>query len=173
MTARVARLQSSWLRSVRAALPGLALALAALPAAAPALATGSIAAGKPQTGLKVVPLTIVTASSGKSHGYKVEVAETEAQQAHGMMYRTRMAPNTGMIFPMNPPREASFWMRNTLVPLDIIFIGADGRVRNIVADAVPHSETPLNSIGQIAAVLELAGGEAARVGLKPGDRIKW
>ena len=173
MTARVARLQSSWHRSVRAALPGLALALAALPAAAPAFATGSIAAGKPQTGLKVVPLTIVTASSGKSHAYKVEVAQTEAQQAHGMMFRTAMAPNSGMIFPMHPPRTASFWMENTLIPLDLLFIGADGRIRNIIAEATPKSQAMLNSLGPVAAVLELKGGEAARIGAKPGDRVVW
>ncbi|PZU47101.1 MAG: DUF192 domain-containing protein [Sphingomonas sp.] len=171
MTARVARLQSSWHRSVRAF--ALALALAALPAAAPAFATGSIAAGKPQTGLKVVPLTIVTASSGKIHAYKVEVAQTEAQQAHGMMFRTKMAPNTGMIFPMNPPRQAGFWMENTLIPLDLLFIGADGRIRNIVSNAVPKSRAALMSAGPVAAVLELAGGEADRIGARPGDKVSW
>lgn len=125
----------------------------------------------PQTGLKVVPLTIV--SGAKEHRYKVEVAQTSAQQSKGMMFRTKVSPGTGMIFPMQPPRPASFWMRNTLVSLDLLFIGADGRIRNIVADAVPHSEAPLNSIGDVAAVLELAGGEAARAGFKPGDRVRW
>jgi uncharacterized membrane protein (UPF0127 family) len=150
----------------------LALLLAlALPANAPLLARAPIEAGKPQTGLRVVPLSIT--AGGKTHGYKVEVAETSAQQAHGMMFRTGMAPATGMIFPMKPPRSASFWMENTLIPLDLVFIGADGKVRNIVADAVPHSQAPLSSFGPVAAVLELKGGEAARIGVKPGDKVIW
>jgi len=151
------------------------LLLASVPAAlvapvAPAEARSE--AGRPQTGLKTVPLTIRTAN-GKNHIYKVEVAATPGQQAHGMMFRTSMAPATGMIFPMNPPRPASFWMRNTLISLDLIFIGADGRVRNIIAGAVPKSEAGLNSAGPVAAVLELAAGEAEKIGLKPGDSVRW
>lgn len=90
-----------------------------------------------------------------------------------MMFRTRMEPMTGMIFPMKPPRPASFWMENTLIPLDLVFIGADGKVRNIAADAVPRSRASLSSFGPVAAVLELKGGEAARIGLKPGDKVSW
>lgn len=138
---------------------------------APLQARAVAEAGKPQTGLKVVPLSI--SAGGKVHRYKVEVAQTSAQQAHGMMFRTAMAPNTGMIFPMSPPRPASFWMENTLISLDLVFIGADGKVRNIVAGAVPRSQAPLSSFGPVAAVLELKGGEAERIGLKPGDAISW
>lgn len=90
-----------------------------------------------------------------------------------MMFRTRMAPMTGMIFPMDPPRQATFWMENTLIPLDLLFIGADGRIRNIIANAVPKSRAQLPSAGPVAAVLELAGGEADRIGAKPGDRVIW
>ncbi|MGQ5700904.1 DUF192 domain-containing protein [Sandaracinobacteroides sp. A072] len=130
------------------------------------------ARGQPQTGLEVIALSIRT-QDGKRHDYRVELAKTPEQQAHGMMFRTRMAPRTGMLFPMTPAREAGFWMRNTLIPLDLLFIGADGRVRNIAAMAVPHSESLLLSDGPVAAVLELAGGEAARIGVKPGDRVEW
>jgi uncharacterized membrane protein (UPF0127 family) len=84
-----------------------------------------------------------------------------------------MAPNTGMIFPMDPPRPAAFWMENTLIPLDLLFIGADGRIRNIIANAVPKSRAQLPSAGPVAAVLELAGGEADRIGARPGDRVIW
>ncbi len=150
----------------------LALLAPLSPMAAPAQAAGSLAAGKPQTGLKVVPLTIET-STGKRHVYKVEVAATSAQQAHGMMHRTGMAPMTGMIFPMDPPRPAAFWMENTLIPLDLLFIGADGRIRNIISNAVPKSRAQLPSAGSVAAVLELAGGEADRIGARPGDRVIW
>ncbi|MFN3371196.1 MAG: DUF192 domain-containing protein [Sphingomonadaceae bacterium] len=157
----------------------VALALAVAPAATPAVgrppaaeAPSEAKPGKPQTGLRVVPLTIET-SDGRTHRYRVEVAETAAQQAHGMMFRTSVPAGTGMIFPMRPPRPAAFWMQNTLVSLDLVFIGADGRVRNIAERAVPRSEALLASAGPVAAVLELAGGEAERIGLRPGDRIRW
>lgn len=143
-----------------------------LPVAIAAPAAAAIQPGKPQTGLKVVPLTIETAG-GKRHSYRVEVAATPAQQATGMMFRTKMAPMTGMIFPMDPPRSAAFWMENTLIPLDLLFIGADGRIRNIIAEAVPGSRMQLPSAGPVAAVLELAGGEAERIGARPGDKVSW
>jgi uncharacterized protein len=150
--------------SVRLSAFGIAAGLALLApvpfAAVPAHAAGSIAGGKPQTGLKVVPLSI-------------EVAATAAQQAHGMMHRTRMVPMAGMIFPMDPPRQAAFWMENTLIPLDLVFIGADGRIRNIIANAIPKSQAQLRSAGPVAAVLELAGGETDRIGARPGDKVVW
>jgi len=148
--------------------------MAAIPLAMTIPASQAVAeavSGRPQTGLKIIPLTIET--GGKSHIYKVEVAATPAQQAHGMMFRTAMPPGTGMLFPMQPPRPASFWMRNTLISLDLIFIGANGKVRNIIAGAVPRSDAPLTSVGPVAAVLELQAGEAERIGLKPGDAVRW
>jgi uncharacterized membrane protein (UPF0127 family) len=150
----------------------LAAGLFPAPAAVAATAAVAIAPGKPQTGLQVIPLVIETAG-GRRHPYRVEVAATPAQQAHGMMYRTGMAPGTGMLFPLEPPRAASFWMENTLIPLDLLFIGSDGRIRNIVAGAVPRSRAPLSSVGPVVAVLELAGGEAERIGAQPGDRVRW
>lgn len=149
----------------------VAIATLAPPFHPPALARAS-AEGRPQAGLKVIPLSLRTAN-GKVHAYKVEVAATPDQQAHGMMFRTTVPPKTGMLFPLSPPRNAAFWMRNTFVPLDLIFIGSDRRVRNIIADAVPKSEAMLPSVGPVVAVLELAGGEAQRIGLAPGDRVDW
>ena len=149
------------------------LALVGAAPAAPVLARETTpAAGKPQTGLRVIPLSIET-SGGKRHAYKVEVAATPAQQAHGMMFRTKMPPGTGMLFPHDPPSPASFWMENTLIPLDLLFIGTDGRIRNIAANAVPKSRAPLSSVGPVIAVLELPGGEAERIGAKPGDKVQW
>ena len=84
-----------------------------------------------------------------------------------------MGADEGMIFPMSPPRMASFWMRNTVIPLDIVFVGSDGRILNIAAQAIPYNETPLNSIGPVKAVLELNGGRAAALGIGPGDLVKW
>lgn len=172
MTGREARLQWCWSpRDIWRASAALALLVAPVALPGTAIAKPAIETGKPQSGLKVVPLTIET--GGKLHRYKVEVAATSGQQAHGMMFRTQMAPMTGMLFPMSPPRSAGFWMENTLISLDLIFIGADGRVRNIAAEAVPHSRAILESVGPVAAVLELKGGEAARIGVKPGDKVSW
>ncbi len=141
-------------------------------AQAQAAPPATIPAGKAQTGLAVQPLSITTAD-GKAHRYRVEVAQTTAQQAHGMMFRTEVPPMTGMLFPFAEPRPASFWMENTLVPLDLLFIGSDGRIRNIVANAQPKSRALLNSVGPVIAVLELAGGEAERIGARPGDHVVW
>ena len=91
----------------------------------------------------------------------------------GLMYRDKLAPDRGMIFPFDPPRDASFWMRNTLIPLDMIFVRADGSIANIAANTVPYSEVPMTSEGPVAAVLEIAGGRAAELGIKPGDKVEW
>jgi uncharacterized membrane protein (UPF0127 family) len=95
------------------------------------------------------------------------------EQAKGLMFRTQMGAGEGMIFPMVPPRLASFWMKNTVIPLDIIFIGADRRILNVAANAVPYSETPIPSWGKAGAVLELNGGRAAALGIVAGDRVDW
>jgi uncharacterized membrane protein (UPF0127 family) len=84
-----------------------------------------------------------------------------------------MGPDEGMLFPMDPPRKASFWMRNTVIPLDIIFVGPDRRIINIAADAVPYSEENLHSDSPAAAVLELNGGRVAELGIEPGDKVEW
>jgi len=125
----------------------------------------------PVSGLTVVPLTVTTASG--AHTFKVEVAATPGEQERGLMFRTVMGADEGMIFPMDPPRPAAFWMKNTVIPLDIIFIGADHKVLNIFANAVPYDLTPLPSKGDAAAVLELNGGRAAQIGLKAGDTVTW
>ncbi len=159
---------------MRRAAPIIAL-LIALAACAPAEARRSapaLSAGHhPVSGLKVVPLTV---THGKTaHHFRVEVAKTEAEQEKGLMFRTAMGADEGMIFPMTPPRYAAFWMRNTVLPLDIIFIGADHRVLNVAAQAVPYSDTPLPSLGAAAAVLELNGGRAAELGIGRGDLVRW
>lgn len=125
----------------------------------------------PESGLAVVPLTVV--SGGKSHVFRVEVAASEAEQAKGLMFRTAMGGDEGMIFPEKMPRKAAFWMRNTVIPLDLLFIGPDHRVLNIATDAVPYDETPLPSAGPVIAVLELNAGRAAELGIAPGDKVDW
>lgn len=140
-----------------------------LPAACQA---GSSEAAKAASGLSVVPLQIRTAS-GTTHAFKVEVARTESEQARGLMFRDSLPADGGMIFPMTPPRPASFWMKNTVTPLDMLFIRADGTIARIAADTVPYSLDPVDSGEPVAAVLELAGGRAAALGIAEGDRVTW
>lgn len=118
-----------------------------------------------------VPLTIKTAST--SHKFRIEVARTEAEQARGLMFRNHLAPDEGMIFPMNPPRMASFWMKNTVIPLDMIFVRADGTIARIAAETVPYSLAPVSSGEPVAAVLEIAGGRAAELGIAEDDKVVW
>lgn len=125
-----------------------------------------------ESGLSVVPLTIATAG-GKTRLFQVEVAETEAEQAKGLMFRTAMGADEGMIFPRQAPGKAAFWMKNTVIPLDLLFIGPDHRVLNIAANAVPYDEKPLPSSGPVIGVLELNGGRAAELGIAPGDTVRW
>ena len=151
----------------------LALGLVALAACSPAAVESKQAqpvAGTAQThpisGLRIIPLTAGV------HAFRVELAASPEEQEKGLMFRKEMGANEGMLFPMNPPRQAHFWMRNTVMPLDIIFIGADRRVLNVV-QAKPYDETPLPSAGLAAAVLELNVGRAAELGIGPGTTVKW
>ncbi|HXG80889.1 MAG TPA: DUF192 domain-containing protein [Sphingomicrobium sp.] len=112
-------------------------------------------------------------SGGKAHRFIVEVAATPEEQRVGLMNRASLAPDRGMIFPFEQERIASFWMRNTLIPLDMIFIRADGSITNIEANTVPLSEEPVMSYEPVTAVLEIAGGRSAELGIKPGDRVDW
>jgi uncharacterized protein len=124
-----------------------------------------------QPQLATVPLTLVTAS-GK-HRYTVEVAATPDQQEIGLMFRRKMAVDHGMIFPFAPPQVATFWMENTILPLDLVFIAPDMTVLRIAANAAPYSRDIIASGGAIVAVLELGAGEAARVGLRAGDKVDY
>ena len=134
-------------------------------------ATQGAPATHPLSGLPVISVTITTASA--SRAIRAEVARTAAEQAKGLMFRTEMGADEGMLFIRNPPDVASFWMKNTVIPLDIIYIGKDGRILNIAENAVPYDLTPLPSLGIAAGVLELNGGRAAELGIKPGDLVRW
>ena len=136
----------------------LALGLAAL--AAPATA-------KPG-GLQ--PLEIVTPKG--RHAFEVEFVDDDAGRMQGLMYRKSLAPNRGMLFDFKTERPLSFWMKNTLIPLDIIYIRADGRILSIARNTVPLSEAPVPSGGPARAVLEIPGGRAAQLGILPGDRVR-
>lgn len=103
----------------------------------------------------------------------MEVAATREQQARGLMFRDSMAADRGMIFPFDPPEPASFWMENTLIPLDLIFIAPGGRIESIAANAIPYSRDSIRSKGKVEAVLEINGGQAANLGIVPGDKVEW
>ena len=118
---------------------------------------------------KTETLEIVT-GQGRAR-FTVELAVTRAQQAKGLMFRQSLAPDHGMLFPYSPPQRTAFWMKNTLIPLDIVYIAPDGRVLSIARNAVPHDETPIPSGDLIGGVLEIPGGRAAQLGILPGDRV--
>ncbi len=135
---------------------------------------GRIAAQEPLVANAPLPTAALTLTAkGQPHRYTVELARTEVEQARGLMLRKTMARERGMLFPMDPPRAAAFWMEGTYLPLDIIFIAPDRTVLHIAADAVPFSRENIPSGGLTAAVLELGAGEAARIGLQPGDRVSY
>lgn len=121
--------------------------------------------------LDVVPLQIRTATA--THSFRVEVARSEEEQSRGLMFRESLPGNTGMIFPASPPQIKSYWMKNTVIPLDMIFIRADGSIARIAADTVPYSLTPVDSGEPVAAVLEIAGGRAAALGIAEDDHVIW
>jgi uncharacterized membrane protein (UPF0127 family) len=117
----------------------------------------------------LTPLTIASASG--THRFMVELADTPERRAVGLMHRQSMPADHGMLFDFKADASVAMWMRNTRIPLDMLFIARDGRIVNIAERAVPFSETTIPSKGPVRAVLELNGGTSARLGIKPGDRV--
>lgn len=111
-------------------------------------------------------------TSTGEHKFDVEIAVTRDQQSRGLMFRRSMDPRQGMLFIYNEPQYVSMWMRNTYIPLDMVFIRADGKVHRIEASTEPLSERIIESGDKILAVLELVGGTAAKLNLKPGDEVR-
>jgi uncharacterized protein len=144
------------------------LALFALAPAA-ALAQSDEPTG-PQPELPKQQLVIVT-KDGQRHVFNVEVATTPAQQETGEMFRKSVPPDGGMLFDWGTPRQSEMWMKNTLVPLDMVFIAADGTIDSIAENTVPHSLRVIASHGSVLATLELAGGTTARLGITVGDKV--
>ena len=140
---------------------------------------GTLIACRPQAathepspaGLQQIPLTIH--SDGRAHRFLVEVARTPEEQARGLMHRQSLAPDRGMLFPYSPPQQTGFWMKNTYIPLDMIFIRADRTIANVAENTVPLSLELVPSDGPVIAVLEIAGGRSAELGIKAGDRVEW
>ncbi len=123
-----------------------------------------------QPTLPTEQISIVT-GNGKANPFTVELALTPGQQQTGEMFRTSVPADGGMLFVWPQPHEVQMWMKNTLVPLDMLFIEADGTIRSINDQAVPQSLRIIDSGGPVAATLELAGGTAARLGITTGDKV--
>jgi uncharacterized membrane protein (UPF0127 family) len=119
---------------------------------------------------KTEKLVIVTAAGERA--FDVEVVREEKDRNQGLMYRKRLAHNAGMLFDYDPPQDVAFWMKNTYISLDIIFIDADGKIITIAAKTKPLSLDRIPSHGVTRGVLEIKGGQAAKLGIKVGDRVK-
>ena len=104
--------------------------------------------------------------------FKVEVADTFAARETGLMNRKSLATDRGMLFDFKSAQYVGFWMKNTLIPLDMLFISRDGKIASIAQNAVPMSEAAIPSGAPVLAVLELAGGRAAQIGALPGDQVR-
>ncbi len=110
-------------------------------------------------------------SDGTERAFDVELAVSREQQAQGLMYRQSLAADAGMLFVYRPAREVSMWMKNTVIPLDMLFIAEDGEIVKVVERAVPLSLTTISSDRRVRAVLEINGGMVNRLGIRPGDRV--
>ncbi|WP_034961059.1 DUF192 domain-containing protein [Erythrobacter longus] len=157
------------------ALAGLAL-VACSPNGTAAQESASVTTPAAQTsgvseaGLRLIDVTIV--SGDTRHSFTTELAASQEEQAKGMMFRTQMGDDEGMLFPSYTPQFRSFWMKNTPLPLDIIFIGPNKRITNIEA-GVPYSLDSVTSRGMSIAVFEIRGGLSEELGIGPGDLVEF
>ncbi|MEO6339736.1 MAG: DUF192 domain-containing protein [Caulobacteraceae bacterium] len=118
--------------------------------------------------------TVRVVSANGPVSFKVEIADDDAERERGLMCRVEMADDHGMIFDFQPPRSEQFWMKNTVLPLDMLFVSPGGRISAIVKQAKPFDETavPTNGPVTVRAVIEINGGLADKLGLKVGDRVQ-
>lgn len=124
-----------------------------------------------QSGLPIQDLQILT-HDGHEHRFRIEMADNAASRRRGLMFRKSLAPNAGMLFDFKTPRHVSFWMKNTRIPLDMLFLDSDGYIINLAPNVPPLSETNIPSGGAVLAVLEIRGGRSAELGIEPGDRVR-
>ncbi|HWM48865.1 MAG TPA: DUF192 domain-containing protein [Xanthobacteraceae bacterium] len=123
----------------------------------------------PLTGATMDSLEIATRSG--VHSFSVEVVATEEERQKGLMFRKQLPEGTGMLFDFKVEAPVSFWMKNTYIPLDMIFIRGDGRIASIAENTEPLSERLIPSNGPVRGVLEVIGGTAKKLGIRPGDRV--
>ncbi|MBL6854246.1 MAG: DUF192 domain-containing protein [Alphaproteobacteria bacterium] len=123
----------------------------------------------PRMALPTETISVQTAAG--PHAFQVEIAADRETQARGLMYRREMAPDAGMLFDLHQSEQISFWMKNTYLPLDMVFIRADGTVSSVEPNAIPLSTASIPSQEPVRAVLEINGGRAHQLGIEPGDRV--
>ena len=134
------------------------------------LTTGCKETNAESKNLNLAPLTIEN-PDGRKIDFKIEMASTPEQQQKGLMFREQMPDNQGMVFIFDPPRQAAFWMKNTLIPLDMIFIAPDNRIHRIHRNARPHDLRSIPSNGITKAVLEINGGMSDKLGIFEGAKV--
>ncbi len=163
-------------KSTQTRIPRLcAFARAAAALVVVTLAHGT-ANGRDNVPVRTAPASHLESLDIVTHGgvrhFQVEIADTPASREQGLMFRKAVAPDRGMLFDFKTPQPVAFWMKNTLIPLDMVFIAPNGRIVSIARNAQPLDETPIPSGGAVLGVLELRGGRAAEIGAEPGDRVR-
>jgi uncharacterized membrane protein (UPF0127 family) len=137
-------------------------------------ARSGLAQSMPIESLTHFPRTTLTIGThGHVDRFDVWIADTPARQEQGLMFVRDLPASEGMLFPQAAPQVAHFWMKNTYIPLDMVFVGEDGRVAKVIANAKPFSLDVLSSDVPVTAVLEIRGGESRRLGIAVGDRVSW
>lgn len=114
----------------------------------------------------------IRGGGGSAMQFRIEVADDGAERAQGLMFREQMASSAGMLFVYDRPQRTRFWMENTLIPLDMIFADAAGRVTTVHSNAVPRDRTPIDGGAGVQFVLEINGGLATRLGIAPGSELR-
>jgi hypothetical protein len=135
-----------------------------------------LAAGLAGVGLGAAapkPSELVIEAASGAHHFTIELATSPEQRAQGLMFRQTLAPEAGMLFLYAADQQITMWMKNTLIPLDMLFIAGDGRILNIAERTIPGSLAAIPSDGPARGVLEVNGGTAARLGIKPGDTVVY
>ncbi len=132
-----------------------------------------ISAAGAQAPVKFTTSELAIETANGTHRFNVELAVSPEEKSRGLMYRTAMAPDAGMLFIYDRDTVISMWMRNTLIPLDMLFIAADGRIAHIASRMVPRSDRTISSRIRVRAVLELNGGTVRRLGIAVGDQVDY
>jgi hypothetical protein len=112
-------------------------------------------------------------AGGSTYKFTAEIADTGPEREQGLMFREHLDPNQGMLFLYPVAKPVAFWMKNTPLSLDLLFIAADGRILNVAAMAKPFDTSPISSQGPAIAVFEILGGSAAQLGIEAGDKVEW
>ena len=139
--------------------------------AAPFVVATGVAAAQ-EADIKFQHSSLVIETGGRELKFEVDLALNDIERARGLMFRKSLGPYEGMLFDFHQEQLVSFWMKNTLIPLDMIFIAADGTIRHVHSNAVPLSTDSIPSKFPVRAVLEINGGSAKLLGIKPGDKVK-